>query len=42
MVGGGAGRKTLHGVVHDCATFRLDEDPELRLTVCTAERAGSA
>ncbi|MCS7476694.1 helix-turn-helix transcriptional regulator [Umezawaea endophytica] len=42
VVGGGAGRKVLNGVVHDYATFRVNEDPELRLTVYTAERAGSA
>lgn len=43
MLGGGAGRKVLHhperGVVtYDCATFRVNEDPELRLTVHTVSR----
>jgi hypothetical protein len=41
VVGGGAGRKVLSRGVYDYATFRLNEDPELRLTVYTAERAGS-
>jgi transcriptional regulator with XRE-family HTH domain len=41
VAGGGAGRKVLHhperGVVaYDYATFRVNEDPELRLTVYTA------
>ncbi|HWO66977.1 MAG TPA: helix-turn-helix transcriptional regulator [Umezawaea sp.] len=41
VVGGGAGRKIVNRVTYDYATFRVNEDPELRLTVYTAERAGS-
>jgi hypothetical protein len=46
VLGGGAGRKVLHhperGVVTcDYATFRVNEAPELRLTVYVSSRSGA-
>ncbi|GAB2952806.1 helix-turn-helix transcriptional regulator [Nonomuraea fastidiosa] len=35
VASGGAGRKMLHGHAYDYATFQTNEDPALRLTVCT-------